>query len=109
MRESALPSSTNQAQVVSEILDLARRENYDELWKQQLVGGSWGLFDSVRRAPKYRPGVRVSDFPLWRLQMSSGMVLAILVFGAAWLTLRRRDLEVVVQMAEVRSPQRVRL
>jgi exo-beta-1,3-glucanase (GH17 family) len=64
MRESALPSSTNRAQVVSEILDLARRENYDELWEQQFVGGSWGLFDSVRRAPKYRPGVRVNDFPL---------------------------------------------
>src|SRR5580693_5944687 len=42
MRESALPSRTNQARVVSEILDLAQRENfrvnlfeaYDELWKQ---------------------------------------------------------------------------
>ncbi|MGA2998994.1 MAG: hypothetical protein ABSE61_31155 [Bradyrhizobium sp.] len=28
MRESALPSPTNQAQVVSEILDLARQENF---------------------------------------------------------------------------------
>src|SRR5262249_13693088 len=35
------------------------------------------------------PGVPVSNFPLWKLQMSGGMALAILVFGAAWLTLRR--------------------
>jgi hypothetical protein len=101
MRESALPSRTNQAWVVSEILDLARRENfrvnlfeaYDESWKQQLegtVGGSWGLFDSVQRTLKYPPGVPVSNFPLWKLQMSIRMALAILVFGAAWLTLRRK-------------------
>jgi glucan 1,3-beta-glucosidase len=101
MRDAALPSRTNQARVVSEILDLARRENfrvnlfeaYDESWKQQLegtVGGYWGLFDSVWRTPKYPPGVPISDFPLWKLQMGSGMVLAILVFGTAWLTLRRQ-------------------
>jgi exo-beta-1,3-glucanase (GH17 family) len=100
MRESALPSRTNQARVVSEILDLARRENfrvslfeaYDELWKQEIegtVGGYWGLFDSVRRTLKYPPGVPISNFPLWKLQMASGMVLAMLIFGAAWLTLRR--------------------
>ena len=101
MRESALPSRTNQARVVSEILDLARRENfrvnlfeaYDESWKQELegtVGGSWGLFDSVQRTLKYPPGVPISNFPLWKLQMGSGMVLAILVFGVAWLTSRRK-------------------
>jgi exo-beta-1,3-glucanase (GH17 family) len=101
MREGALPSRTNQARVVSEMLDLARRENfrvnlfeaYDEPWKQQLegtAGGSWGLFDSVRRTLKYPPGIPISNFPFWKLQMSSGMALAILVFGAAWLTLRGR-------------------
>jgi exo-beta-1,3-glucanase (GH17 family) len=100
MRESALPSRTNQARVVSEILDLARRENfrvnlfeaYDESWKQPIegtVGGYWGLFDSEWRTPKYPPGVPISNFPLWKLQMSGGMALAILIFGAAWLTLRR--------------------
>ena len=104
MRESALPSRTNQARVVSEVLDLARRENfrvnlfeaYDETWKQQIegtVGGYWGLFDSARRALKYPPGVPISNFPLWKLQMSSGIALAILVFGAAWLSLRRKPLQ----------------
>ena len=101
MRESALPSRTNQARVISEVLDLARRENfrvnlfeaYDELWKHEFegtVGGSWGLFDSTQRTLKYPPGIPVSNYPLWKLQMSSGMALAILVFGAAWLTSRRK-------------------
>ncbi|SDJ45457.1 glucan 1,3-beta-glucosidase [Bradyrhizobium sp. Rc2d] len=104
MRESALPSRINQARVVSEVLDLARRENfrvnlfeaYDESWKREIegtVGGSWGLFHPVRRTLKYPPGVPISNFPLWKLQMGSGMALAILAFGAAWLTLRRKPRE----------------
>ncbi|MGV7219725.1 glycoside hydrolase family 17 protein [Bradyrhizobium sp. UFLA05-112] len=100
MREAALPSRTNQARVVSEILVLARREHfrvnlfeaYDESWKREIegtVGGSWGLFDSIGRTLKYPPGVPISNFPFWKLQMGSGMVLTILVFGAAWLASRR--------------------
>ena len=101
MREGALPSRTNQARIVSEILDLAKRENfrvnlieaYDQPWKRQLegtVGGFWGLFDSERREVKYPPGIAISNYPFWKLQMGCGMVLSLLVFGAAWLTLRRR-------------------
>jgi glucan 1,3-beta-glucosidase len=101
MRDAALPSRTNQARVVSEILDLAKRENfrvnlieaYDQPWKRQLegtVGGYWGLFDSVQRALKYPPGIAISNYPYWKLQMAGGMALAILVFITAWLTLRRR-------------------
>jgi glucan 1,3-beta-glucosidase len=101
MRDSALPSRTNQARVVSEILDLAKQENfrvnlieaYDQPWKRQLegtVGGYWGLIDSVQRALKYPPGVPISNYPFWKLQMAGGMVLSMLVFGAALLTLRRR-------------------
>jgi len=101
MREGALPSRTNQARVVSEILLLAKQENfrvnlieaYDQPWKRQLegtVGGYWGLFDSVRRAPKYPPGEAISNFPIWKWQMGGGMALSLLVFGAAGLTLRRR-------------------
>jgi exo-beta-1,3-glucanase (GH17 family) len=101
MRDAALPSRTNQARVVSEILDLAKQENfrvnlieaYDQPWKRQLegtVGGYWGLIDSVQRALKYPPGVPISNYPFWKLQMACGMVLSILVFGAALLTLRRR-------------------
>ncbi len=101
MREGALPSRTNQARVVSEILTLAKRENfrvnlieaYDQPWKRQLegtVGGYWGLIDSVQRMLKYPPGEPISNFPYWKLQMGCGMALSILVFAAAALTLRRR-------------------
>src|SRR5215471_9846163 len=101
MREGALPSRTNQARVVSEILDLAKQENfrvnlieaYDQPWKRRLegtAGGYWGLFDSVRRGPKYPPGEPISNYPLWKWQMAGGMVLSALPFIAAFLTLRRR-------------------
>jgi len=101
MRDAALPSRTNQARVISEILDLAKREHfrvnlieaYDQPWKRQLegtVGGYWGLFDSTRRMPKYPAGVAIRNYPLWQWQMAGGMVLAALVFASAWLTLRRR-------------------
>jgi len=101
MREGALPSRTSQARVVSEILDLAKLEGfrvnlieaYDQPWKRQLegtVGGYWGLFDAFRREVKYPPGVPVSNFPAWKLQMVCGMVLSGLTFLAAILTVRRR-------------------
>src|SRR5271167_5018308 len=101
MRDGALPSRTNQARVVSEILDLAKRENfrvnlieaYDQPWKRELegtMGGNWGLIDSVQRALKYPPGIAISNHPYWKLQMAGGMALAILAFAIAWLTLRRR-------------------
>jgi glucan 1,3-beta-glucosidase len=80
---------------------MAKRENfrvnlieaYDQPWKRQLegtVGGYWGLIDSVHRMLKYPPGQAISNFPLWKWQMGGGMGLAVLVFGAGWLTLRRR-------------------
>jgi exo-beta-1,3-glucanase (GH17 family) len=101
MREGALPSRTNQARVVSEILGLAKQENfrvnlieaYDQPWKRQLegtVGGYWGLIDAAQRAVKYPPGQPISNFPFWKLQMGCGMALSVFVFAAAWLTLRRR-------------------
>jgi glucan 1,3-beta-glucosidase len=101
MREGALPSRTNQARVVSEILGLAKQENfrvnlieaYDQPWKRQLegtVGGYWGLLDSIQRTLKYPPGEAISNFPFWKLQMGCGMALSVFVFGAAWMTLRRR-------------------
>jgi glucan 1,3-beta-glucosidase len=101
MREGALASRTNQARVVSEILDWAQREHirvnlieaYDALWKRQwegTVGGNWGLFDGVYRKLKYPAGVPISNYPFWKPQMASGLLLAVLVFAAAGLALRRR-------------------
>jgi glucan 1,3-beta-glucosidase len=87
--------------VVSEILSLAKAENfrvnlieaYDQPWKRQLegtVGGYWGLFDSARRALKYPPGRAISNFPLWQWQMGVGLAASVVVFVSAWLTTRRR-------------------
>jgi exo-beta-1,3-glucanase (GH17 family) len=101
MREGALPSRTNQARVVSEILTLAKREHfrvnlieaYDQPWKRNLegtVGGYWGLIDADNRALKYPAGEPVSNFPRWKLDVSAGMTLSVVVFLAAILTLRRR-------------------
>ncbi|MGY3608005.1 MULTISPECIES: glycoside hydrolase family 17 protein [unclassified Bradyrhizobium] len=101
MREGALPSRTNQARIVSEILDLAKREGfrvnlieaYDQPWKRQLegtVGGYWGLFDSVNRVVKYPPGVAISNYPLWKWYMGAGLGLGFVTFLVAWLAVRRR-------------------
>ncbi len=101
MRDGALPSRTNQARVVSEILALAKREGfrvnlieaYDQPWKRELegtVGGYWGLFNSVHRMLKYPPGEPISNYPLWKLQMGGGMGLSFVVFAVAFLSLRRR-------------------
>jgi exo-beta-1,3-glucanase (GH17 family) len=101
MREGALPSRTNQARIVSEILDLAKREGfrvnlieaYDQPWKRQLegtVGGYWGLFDSVKRVVKYPPGIAISNYPLWKWYMGAGLGLGFITFLVAWLTVRRR-------------------
>jgi exo-beta-1,3-glucanase (GH17 family) len=101
MREGALPSRINQARVISEILDVARRDNFrvnlieafDASWKRYwegTVGGNWGLFDADHRTLKYPPGVAISDYPHWKPLMGSGMMLAISVFAAAWLSQRHK-------------------
>ncbi|MET0969113.1 MAG: beta-(1-6) glucans synthase [Tardiphaga sp.] len=101
MRDGALPSRANQARVVSEILDLAKREGfrvnlieaYDQPWKRELegtVGGYWGLIDADARDIKYPAGVPISNYPSWKLQMGLGLGLSILVFATAMLALRRR-------------------
>jgi exo-beta-1,3-glucanase (GH17 family) len=103
MRDGALPSRINQARFNSEILNRAHQENfrvtlfeaYDGRWKRQwegTVGGYWGLFDGMSRKLKYSPGVAVSNYPFWKLQRGCGLALSFSVFGAAWLTLRRRPL-----------------
>jgi len=101
MREGALPSRTNQARVVSEILDLAARENfrvnlieaYDQPWKRRFegtVGGYWGLYDADHRTLKYPAGMPISNFPFWKWQMGIGLAFSLLVFAVAWRTAIRR-------------------
>ena len=63
MREGALPSRINQARVISEILDIAKRDHFrvnlieafDASWKRYwegTVGGNWGLVQSRSSNPE---------------------------------------------------------
>ncbi|MCP4619468.1 MAG: beta-(1-6) glucans synthase [Bradyrhizobium sp.] len=101
MRDGALASRINQARFISEILDRAARdkfrvnlfEAYDEPWKRKwegTVGGYWGVFDATDRKPKYPAGAEISNHPSWKLQMAWGLAFCASVFGAAWLSQRRR-------------------
>jgi len=101
MREGALPSPANQAQVLTDVLALARRENFhvnvieafDQPWKEQLegtVGGHWGLLDGKTRDFKFEWGVPVSNHPDWLRQACGGIVLAGLIFGAGLAARRGR-------------------
>lgn len=99
MREGALPSPSNQARVIQEVLALAARQNYrvnvieayDQPWKRRLegtVGGHWGLIPADRSGPKFVLGAPVSDHPLWRWQACGGALMAAAVVAAA--LVRRR-------------------
>jgi glucan 1,3-beta-glucosidase len=101
MRAGALPSRINQARVISDILDVAKRdkfrvnliEAFDATWKRYwegTVGGNWGLFAADHRTLKYPAGVSISNYPQWKPLMGSGMALATCVFAAAWLSQRRK-------------------
>ena len=96
MREGALPSPSNQARVIHDIIALSKRDNFrvnvieafDQPWKRKLegtVGGHWGLFDADNRTMKFAWGEPVSDHPFWQQQIAGGVLMAALVFGAAML------------------------
>ena len=96
MREGSLPSPSNQALALHEILNTAKAANYrvnlieafDQPWKRALegtVGGYWGLYEDASRAAKFTWGQPVSDHPRWVLQAAAGVAFAAIVFGAGWL------------------------
>jgi exo-beta-1,3-glucanase (GH17 family) len=101
MREGALPSPSNEALVLAEVMARARAKGYrvnlieafDQPWKRRLegtVGGYWGLFNE-RREPKFAWGLPVSDHPAWLWQLVGGGVLAAAIF-AGTAAIRRRVL-----------------
>jgi len=94
MREGALPSRSNQAHVLEEVMARARAKNYrvnlieafDQPWKRYLegtVGGYWGLFGGSSREPKFAWGEPVSDHPWWLWQLAVGLTLTAVVFAGA--------------------------
>jgi exo-beta-1,3-glucanase (GH17 family) len=110
MREGALPSPSNQARVIQDVLALANTEKfrvnvieaYDQSWKRLLegtVGGHWGLINAQSRAFKFTWGEGVSDHPLWRWQAAGGILFAALVFGVAWAARGRNDISLGLWLA----------
>lgn len=96
MREGALPSLSNQALVVQDVLARAQQggfrvnviEAFDQPWKRILegtVGGHWGLLTDQGRTPKFAVGEPVSDHPAWLAQAALGVALVAAVFAAALL------------------------
>jgi glucan 1,3-beta-glucosidase len=89
-----LPSRSNQAHVLEEVMARARAKNYrvnlieafDQPWKRYLegtVGGYWGLFGSDSRESKFAWGEPVSDHPWWAWQLAAGLMLTAVVFTTA--------------------------
>jgi exo-beta-1,3-glucanase (GH17 family) len=101
MREGALPSLSNEALVLAEVMARARAKGYrvnlieafDQPWKRRLegtVGGYWGLFGESRE-PKFAWGLPVSDHPAWHWQLRGGVALAPIIFAGV-VKIRRRVL-----------------
>jgi exo-beta-1,3-glucanase (GH17 family) len=101
MREGALPSLSNQAKLLADMTEIARKGNYrfnwieviDQPWKRRsegTVGGYWGLFEAGAEQPKFFPGSPVSDHPFWRWQLAGGIGFAGLLFVLAGFPIRRR-------------------
>jgi glucan 1,3-beta-glucosidase len=100
MREGALPSPSEQARVLHDVLEHGKRENFrvnlieafDQPWKRFLegtVGGHWGLIKDSPRVFKFTWGAPVSNHPHWPWQAAGGIAFAALVFGAALAAARR--------------------
>jgi glucan 1,3-beta-glucosidase len=94
MRHGALPSPSNEARVLAEVLTRGKHERFhvniieafDQPWKRVLegtVGGYWGLFDDGTRTLKFFWGQPVSNHSYWRWQASVGLLLAAFVFTVA--------------------------
>jgi len=94
MREGALPSPSNQANVIQEMLALAKErgwrvnviEAFDQPWKRAsegTVGGHWGFLDAYTRDFKFSWGDPTSDHPGWIWQAGVGVVFALAIFAAA--------------------------
>jgi glucan 1,3-beta-glucosidase len=96
MREGAYPSRANQARLVREMHTAANAggfrvnfiEAFDENWRGQPAGTAaahMGLFSREPDAAPFGRDGTISNHPLWRVQASIGVLLALVVFAAAFL------------------------
>jgi len=110
MRDGALPSPSNQARVLAEVIAAAKRGNwptnlmeaYDQPWKRQLegtVGGHWGLLDGEKRTPKFNWGAPVRDHPMWLTEGLLGILLSLVTFAGAYFAARSRGEEEPAKVA----------
>jgi exo-beta-1,3-glucanase (GH17 family) len=99
MREWALPSPANHARVIQSVVAAGKAGNFrvnlfegvDQHWRGRLAGTAaahWGLLDAETGEIKFRWGGAVSNHPLWFYQGLLGVMLALVVFAAAFLAAR---------------------
>ena len=99
MRDAALPSPVNQARVLTDLIGLAKSEKFqlnifegiDRASRgsdARLAGTHWGLLQNDPRIEKFRWGSMLSNHPLWFVQAVTGILLAFVVFAAAFLSAR---------------------
>jgi glucan 1,3-beta-glucosidase len=101
MREAALPSPSNQARAIHDLIAAAKAggfrinlfEAFDQPWRRRLegtAGAHLGLFAADTRATKFRWGGAVSDHPYWQYQGAIGILFAFVIFAAAFFAARSR-------------------
>jgi glucan 1,3-beta-glucosidase len=90
MRGAALPSSVNQARVLTELIAAAKAEKFQLNVVEGIDCGGrhWGLLHDNPRAVKFRWGGSVTNHPLWFFQAITGILLAFVVFAAGFLSTR---------------------
>jgi glucan 1,3-beta-glucosidase len=99
MRGAALPSPVNQARVLTSLVGLSKSEKFqlnifegiDQTSRgsdARLAGTHWGLLQDDPRMEKFRWGRALSNHPLWFVQAVTGILLAFVVFAAAYLSAR---------------------
>ncbi len=116
MREDALPSPSNQARYLSDIIALSKENGWDynlieakdQPWKRQLegtVGGHWGIFDDALGL-KFAWGEPLLDRPFWLWQGLLGVLAAtgMLVMGRRALSTEPLRLGFVAVVAGVALP-----
>ena len=99
MRETALPSPANQGRVFHDLIAATKAGNIslnifeaiDQGSRDRMersAGAHWGLLRNETYEAKFRWGGTVINHPLWFMQAATGIMLALVVFAAGFLSAR---------------------